>query len=324
VVAVDRLAVVAIDVGGTSLKAGILGPTGLHALRRVPSRRELGPDAVVDNIGSVAAGLIDEGATLGLDVAGIGIVVPGIIDADGVGHLSVTIGWRDLPVRARLAERLGRAVIVGHDVRSGAVAEITFGAAAGARSALFVPIGTGLAAALVVDGVIHPGATFRAGEIGQVHVGRGTTLEAVASARAIAERYAAMAGRAPGSVDAEEVAALVRDGDGVATAVWDVAIDALATVLAAAVALVDVEVLVVGGGLSRAGSTLLAPLAAAMAKELPWRELPRVVGARFGADAGFVGAALDAWRDGAGRDVGELADVVQRAVWDGGDAVVRQ
>ena len=207
--AIDRLAVVAIDVGGTSLKAGVLGPGGLHGLRRVPSRRELGPDAVLDNIASVAAGLIDECATHALDVAGIGIVVPGIIDAEGVGRLSVTMGWHDLPVRRRLADRLGRPVTVGHDVRSGAVAEVTFGAAAGARSALFVPIGTGIAAALVVDGVIHPGTTFRAGEIGQVHVGTATTLEAVASARAIAERYAAIADRAAGSVDAGDVAELV-------------------------------------------------------------------------------------------------------------------
>jgi glucokinase len=323
VTATDRLAVVAIDVGGTSLKAGVLGPAGLHVLRRVPSRRELGPDAVLENIASVAGGLTDECAALGLDIAGVGIAVPGIIDAEGVGRLSVTLGWRDLPVRRRLVERLGRPVTVGHDVRSGAVAEVTFGAAAGARSALFVPIGTGMAAALVVDGVIHPGATFRAGEIGQIHVRPGITLEAVASARAIAERYAATAGREAGSVEAREVAELVRDGDGTAKAVWDAAVDALATVLAAAIALVDVEVLVVGGGLGGAGSTLTAPLAAALARELPWRELPRVVNARFGADAGFIGAALEAWRAGAARDVGELADAVKRAVWDGGDAVVR-
>jgi glucokinase len=324
VIAAGTSAVVAIDVGGTSLKAGILGPAGLHVLRRLPSRRELGPDAVVENIASVAAALTEEAAALGLDVAGIGIAVPGIVDADGVGRLSVTIGWRDVPLRARLAERLRRPVIVGHDVRSGAGAEVTFGAAAGARSALFVPIGTGIAAALAVDGAIDTGATFRAGEIGQIHVRPGTTLEAVASARAIAARYAELAGRQPGTVDAQEVAALVRDGDEVATAVWDVAVDALAGVLAAAVALIDVEVVVIGGGLGRSGSTLLAPLGEAMAKALPWRELPRIVSARFGADAGFVGAALLAWRDGARRDAGELADAVHRAAWDGGDAVVRR
>jgi len=310
----DRLAAVAVDVGGTSLKAGILGPSGLHVLRRVPSRRELGPDAVLDNITAVAAALVDECADLGLDVVGVGVAVPGIVDDDGIGRLSVTMGWHDAPVRRRLAERLDRPVTVGHDVRTAAVAEATFGAAAGAHSALFVPIGTGLAAAVVIDGVIRPGATFRAGEIGQIHVAPGRTLERVASARAIAERYVAATGRAVGSVDASDVAALVVGGDPAATAVWRDAVDALATVLAGAVAMLDIEVLVVGGGLCRSGDTLTVPLAAAMQVALPWRELPRLSAARFAADAGFVGVALEAWRV-AGRDVSELADAVNATAW---------
>jgi glucokinase len=313
----DRLAVVAVDVGGTSLKAGILGPAGLRVLRRVPSGREHGPDAVLDNIAAVVAGLVDECSALGLDVAGVGVAVPGIVDGTGVGELSVTMGWRDLPVRQRLAERLGRPVSVGHDVRTACVAEATFGAAAGAVSALFVPIGTGLAAAVVVDGVILRGATYRAGEIGQILVAPGTTLEAVASARAIAERYGAVTGRAAGSVDAGDVAALVDQGDAEAVAVWAAAVDALAGVLADAVATLDVEVLVIGGGLGRSGETLTTPLRAAMSVRLPWRDLPPIVTARFGADAGFVGAVIEAWRTAAGRDVDELAAAIAAAPWDG-------
>ena len=318
----DRLAVVAVDVGGTSLKAGILGPAGLHVLRRVPSGRQLGPDAVLDNIATVAAALVDECAEQRLDVVGVGVAIPGIVDDSGIGRLSVTMGWRDVPVRQRLAERLDRPVKVGHDVRTGAVAEATFGAAAGAHSALFVPIGTGVAAAVVVDGVIRPGATFRAGEIGQIHVAPGRTLERIASARAIAERYAAATGQLASTVDASDVAALVRDGDPTATAVWAEAVDALATVLAGVVALLDVEVLVIGGGLGRAGDTLTTPLIAAMAAALPWRDLPRLVAARFAADAGFVGAALDAWRV-AGRDVAELADAVNSTAWGAADKVTQ-
>ena len=75
--AVDRLAVVAVDVGGTSMKAGILGPAGLHVLRRVPSGRQRGPDAVLDNIATVAAALVDECAERRLDVVGVGVAVPG-------------------------------------------------------------------------------------------------------------------------------------------------------------------------------------------------------------------------------------------------------
>jgi hypothetical protein len=68
----ERVAVVAVDVGGSTLKAGIFGPSGLHVLRRVPSGRQLGPEAVLDNITSVAAGLVDECSRLDLDVAGAG------------------------------------------------------------------------------------------------------------------------------------------------------------------------------------------------------------------------------------------------------------
>jgi glucokinase len=318
----DRLAVAAIDVGGTSLKAGILGPAGLRVLRRVPTGRQLGPGAVLDNIAAVAAGLVDECSEAGLDVAGVGVAVPGIVDDTGVGRLSVTMGWRDVPVREPLEERLGVPVTVGHDVRTGAVAEATFGAAGGADSSLFVPIGTGLSAAVVIHGVIHPGATFRAGEIGQIFVGPGKTLETVASARAISERYAALSGRSVGSVDAREVASLVREGDPIATNVWSTGVAALARVVAAAVATLDVEVLVIGGGLGRSGETLTAPLAEALAAELPWRELPRIVTARFAADAGFVGAALEAWRLAAGRDVAELADAIESTSWDRSDEVV--
>jgi glucokinase len=315
----ERLAIVAVDVGGTSLKAGIFGPGGLHVLRRVPSGRHLGPFAVLDNLTTVAAGLVGECAMLDLEVAGVGVAIPGIVDEAGVGRLSVTMGWRDLPVRQHLVERLARPVAVGHDVRTGGVAEATFGAAASARSALFVPIGTGLSAALIIDGVIYPGATLRAGEIGQILVAPDATLEAVATARAIAERYAAAVGATAPPVEAREVAALVAEGDPIATAVWTAAVDALAGVLAAAVAMVDVEVLVVGGGLGRSGTTLTIPLAAAMAAALPWRDVPPIVAARFAADAGFVGAALEAWRHAAGRDVAELGAAVEATSWDSAD-----
>jgi hypothetical protein len=69
--------------------------------------------------------------------------------------------------------------------------------------------------------------------------------------------------------------------------------------------------------------TLTSPLAAAMATELPWRELPQIVTARFAADSGFVGAALEAWRSAAGRDVADVAAAVMSATWDRGDEVVR-
>jgi glucokinase len=323
---VDR-AVVAVDVGGTTMKAGILGPAGVHDLRRVPTGRERGPDAVLETLRDVAAELLDDCAAEGLDPVAVGVAVPGIVDDQGVGRYSVTLGWRDLPVRARLEESLSRPVLVEHDVRAGAAAEAAFGAAAGERTALFLPVGTGISAAIVRDGVVAPGDTFQAGELGQVlvpapRIGAATrddalvTLEQTSSARAIAERYARACGRPlDGSTTAVTVARAVADGDECATAVWHEAVDRLGAVLATTVTALDPGTIVLGGGLSRAGATLVEPLREAIARYLTWRSVPRLVPARFADDAGFVGCAIRAWRDLAGLDVVELADALGREGW---------
>jgi glucokinase len=283
--------VVAVDVGGTTIKAGVLTDGGATAMRRVPTRVDEGPDAVVDRIIAITAELVDQAAVDHVDIAAAGVVIPGIVDETaGIGRLAVNLGWHDVPLRERLVDRLGGAVIVGHDVRAAALAESRWGSAAGHSSALFVPIGTGIAATLVVAGEIWPGAAFQAGEIGQVPVGEGT-LETVASGHSIAARY--MAAAPPGTaVTAADVIQRAEEGDQLAAAVWQQALASLADVLASAVAMLDPAVIVVGGGVSRAGPALLDPLRAGLTSRLPWRRPPALTTARFGDDAGWVGAAL--------------------------------
>ena len=283
--------VVAVDVGGTTIKAGVLTDGGPAAMRRVPTGVDDGPDAVVDRIVAITAEAVDRAAVDHIDVGAVGVVIPGIVDETaGIGRLAVNLGWRDVPLRERLVDRIGCAVIVGHDVRAAALAESRWGAAAGQSSALFVPIGTGIAAALVVAGEIMPGAAFQAGEIGQVPVGAGT-LETMASGRSIAARYTAAA--PPGTaVTAADVIRRAEQGDELAAAVWQQALAALADVLASAVAMLDPAVIVIGGGVSRAGAAVLDPLRAGLTSRLPWRRPPALTTARFGDGAGWVGAAL--------------------------------
>lgn len=308
-------AVIAVDVGGTSIKAGILAGREPVACRRVATGAGEGPDAVVERIVAVAAESRQEAARRGLSVAGAGVVVPGIVDeAAGVAHLAVNLGWRDVDLRGRLAATLHCPVAVGHDVRAGARAEACWGAAAGYPSALFVPIGTGIAAAFVIDGEVYRGAAYQAGEIGQISVGE-VTLEAIASGQAIAGRYGAA--RGPGtSVTAADVVERAGRGDAVAIAVWRDALTSLADVLAGAIAMVDPAVTVIGGGVARAGAALLAPLRAELAARLAWRPAPVVSAARFGDAAGWVGAAVLA-RTAAGLEIVEsIADAeVQSLVW---------
>jgi glucokinase len=298
--------VVALDVGGTTMKGAIVGPDGATRgpLRR-PTPHDQGPDAVVDSVGATLDELLEDARRRGLEVAAAGVVVPGIVDeARGVAVFSANLGWRDLPLRALLEARTGLPVGLGHDVRAGALAEATLGAARDVRDMLFVPVGAGVAAAAIVDGRLLVAGGY-AGEIGHLQVdpggepchcgGRGC-VETVASGAALARRYAARTGRPVAGAAA--VAARVREGDPDAVAVWADAVAALAHGLAAAVAVLAPRLVVVGGGLAGAGDLLLRPLSESLLARLSPRgaRAPRLVLAALGDQAGCLGAALLARR----------------------------
>jgi glucokinase len=185
-------------------------------------------------------------------------------------------------------------------MRACGLAELTYGGARGARDAAIIPIGTGIAAALIADGRYLSGGGY-AGEIGHVDVGHGEPcpcgghgcLELLASAAAIARRYTARTGT---EVDgAAAVARLVDAGDPDALAVWIDAVGALATGVVWLATALGPEVVVIGGGLSRAGDTLLSPLRAAVEARLTFQRRPRVIPAELGDEAGTLGAALLGW-----------------------------
>lgn len=287
--------VVAVDVGGTTVKAGLIDDGGrLGAVgRTVTPAAGLDGRPVVDAVEAIARRLAD-----GASLAAVGVVVPGIVDeAAGVAVHAENLGWHDVPLRSLLADRLGCPVAVGHDVRAGGLAEHRAGALRGARNAVFLPVGTGIAAALVLDGRVFAGDGY-AGEIGHVDVGHALPcacgghgcLEAIASAAAVARRYSAATGAAVGG--SRDVAVLVRRGDPAAVAVWDEALDALAAGLALLTGVVAPTVVAVGGGLGESADLVLEPLAARLKARLTFQRPPRIVAAELGDRAGCVGAGL--------------------------------
>ncbi|PSJ24928.1 sugar kinase, partial [Streptosporangium nondiastaticum] len=166
--------VIALDVGGTAIKAALIGPDHelLHEARR-PTGREQGPEAVVAGILEFAAELAAAGeAAYGEPAAAAGLAVPGIVDAAaGTAVYAANLGWRDVPLRDLLSRRLGGTpVALGHDVRTGGLAEGRLGAGEGADRFLFVALGTGIAGAIGIDGRIEAGAHGCAGEIGHIAV----------------------------------------------------------------------------------------------------------------------------------------------------------
>ncbi|WP_051844588.1 ROK family protein [Streptomyces globisporus] len=300
----ERDCVIALDVGGTSMKAALLDRDlkALHTVRRATPRR-WGPDAVIAEIVAVLRDLERNASTREFTVRGAGVVVPGIVDEDTrTAVYSANLGWRDLPLAAFLEATSGLPVALGHDVRAGGIAECRLGAARGAQDVWFVPIGTGISAAVFCDG--RPvRARGYAGELGHVVVepggepcacGARGCLETVASAHAVASAYSARSGRQADGAAA--VAAMLAQGDPDARAVWDRAVEALAAALTTATTLFAPEVVVLGGGLAEAGGLLLDPLRVALARRLTFQRRPELVLAELGDMAGCLGAGLAAWQ----------------------------
>ncbi|GAA3164787.1 ROK family protein [Streptomyces ramulosus] len=298
--------VIALDVGGTGMKAALAGADGtlLYEARR-PTGRERGTDAVIEAVLGFAAELRDIGlARFGTPAAAAGVAVPGIVDERaGIAAYSANLGWRDLPLRDLLSRRLGGVpVALGHDVRTGGLAEGRIGAGRDAGRFLFVPLGTGIAGAIGIEGRIETGAHGSAGEIGHIVVrpggrrcgcGQHGCLETVASAAAVGRAWAEACGDP--SAGAADAAKAVASGDPRAAAVWQDAVDGLADGLVTGLTLLDPQTLIIGGGLAEAGDTLFVPLREAVAARVTFQRLPSIVPAALGDAAGCLGAGLLAW-----------------------------
>lgn len=278
------MAAIGIDVGGTTIKVCLVAPDG----RRLGEHRVPTPRGVTELVAEVAE-QVTRVRREHPGSHGVGVVVPGVVDeATGTAVHSVNLGWRDVPMRDLLCVALGEPVAFGHDVRAGALAEARWGA--GAPDMLYVPVGTGIAAAVVLGGRTVGGPLT--GEIGQLLVpddGALVPLEQVASAAAVARRF----GRRTGTevAGAAAVAERARAGDPRAREVIEGAMTVLGDALATSVALLGPVRIVVGGGLAGAGELVLAPLRAALARRLTLTPVPEVVVATLGSWSQALGAA---------------------------------
>ncbi|MDP9824488.1 ROK family protein [Kineosporia succinea] len=276
---------VGIDVGGTSVKGVLLGDDGsILAVHRLPTPS---PDPTGKGVVETVAAVRD--ALTGDHALPVGVALPGVVDEDhGLAVVSVNLGWRDLPMRDLLSERLGVNVALSHDVRAGGVAEARTGAAQGVDGVVaFLPVGTGIAAAVLIDGKPLVSGGW-AGEIGQLLITSGDfagqRLEEVASARATALRA--------GVASARDVASAAARGSETSQQVWNETVTVLADALAGLSATVAPSVIVIGGGLALAGRQLIEPLSTELARRLPGLRLPELVAAAHGDAAAAVGAAL--------------------------------
>ncbi|MFI6507882.1 ROK family protein [Streptosporangium sp. NPDC050855] len=319
--------VVALDVGGTSMKGGLVTRSGeIVRTGRRATPRDRGPDAVIAEIRSFISDLAASGDG---PPAGVGLAVPGLVTAETAVY-SANIGWRDVPATDLVP--LDVPVRLGHDVRTGGLAESVLGAGRELSDFLFLPIGTGIAGTTILRGEPYAGSAGWAGEIGHIPVlpegercacGQIGCLETYASASAVARRYSARLGTSPvypplpgsvtaagqGPVTAERVAALTAAGDPLATEIWGDAVEALSLALATYTLLLDPSAIVLGGGLAEAGPLLTVPLAERLGARLAFREAPPLRRAALGMSAGMLGAALLGWYAAGVTDAGDTWSV---------------
>ncbi len=302
---------VGVDVGGTKIAAGVVDEDGTVLEQvRVPSpsrdaRRLL--DIVVEMV---------EDLRIRHRVSAVGLGAAGFVRADRRGLIfAPNLQWGEEPMGDVLEHRLGLPVVVENDGNTAAWAEYVFGAGRGVPDQVTIVIGTGLGGGLILGGSLYRGGQGVASEVGHIGLvrggrpcacGRHGCWEQYASGSALTAdaRRAAAQGSAPGllkaaggqadAVTGRLVTALAQAGDPDALGLFGRLGDAMGEGIATLVAVLDPDLVVLGGGVSQAGDLLLEPVLAALGREVTGRghrPVPAVVLAALGNDAGLIGAA---------------------------------
>ncbi|MEU3493675.1 ROK family protein [Kitasatospora cineracea] len=298
----------ALDVGGTKIAGAVVDTDGKVLVRseRPTPAKEPAP-VVMAAVTAVLDELAAHAAWRNVTCLGVGSAGPVDTAAGTVSPVNIP-GWRGFPlvaeIRAHPALAPGIEPVLVGDAVAMTAAEHWKGAARGADNALCLVVSTGVGAGLVLDGRLHPGPTGNAGHLGHISVelegdhcpcGSRGCVELLAAGPAIA-RYATAAGWQPPAgteATAATAAASARDGDPAALAAFDRAGRALAAGIAATASLVELDLAVIGGGVSQAGDLLFAPLRRHLDTyaALDFTRNLQVVPARLALDAGLIGAA---------------------------------
>ncbi len=264
-----------VDIGGTTIKMSLFEMTG-HMVDKweIPTNTSDHGSSILDDVAAVIEGRLVSDGISKEDVEGIGIGVPGPVVEDSVVVCCVNLGWGRVDVAKELSEKTGLKVRVGNDANVAALGEMWQGGGKGYKNVIMITLGTGVGGGIIIDGKIINGSNGAGGEIGHVFVdeteeekcgcGKCGCLEQYASATGIvrlAKRALAADGRDSAlrsveNLSAKAVADAAKAGDVLALEVLEKMGKILGTALANAACIVDPEVFVIGGGVSKAGTII--------------------------------------------------------------------
>ena len=305
------------DLGATSIGVGIADLSGnLIEQHEEPADITMGPEAILGRVDALFAGLSERADHSLGELWGIGLGVPGPVEFATGRPTSPPImpGWDDYPVRERFTDRHAVPVWVDNDVNLMALGEYRAGAARGHDAAIFVKVGTGIGAGILIDGKLHRGAQGSAGDVGHIQVtddpeiicrcGNVGCLEALAGGAALARQgtRAARDGRSPllarllaerGRIEATEVGWAAAHGDAASRELIGMAGRRIGRMVATLVNALNPSLVVIGGGVTGVGDSLIAAVRETVyARSLPLatRDL-LIVRSSLGDEAGRIGAA---------------------------------
>lgn len=309
---------IGIDLGGTKIAAGIVDENGkiIHK-DSLPTGRTRESQAIVDDICLIIEKMLADTKISKEEIHSVGIGSPGSLDREkGMIIANFNLGFRYVRIREEIQKVINVAVFVENDANCAAIAESIAGTAKGAEHAIIVTIGTGIGGGIIVNNKLYIGVNGAGGELGHVVIcldgepctcGRKGCWEAYSAAPALIRQTKAMAEKYPSSkiwelidgnldkVDAKVAFDAAKLGDEAGLKVVDKYIDLFAEALSNMVNIFQPEVIAIGGGVSKEGEYLLAPLREKMKGRTFFigdLQSTRIVEAQMGNDAGIVGAAL--------------------------------
>jgi glucokinase len=296
-----------LDIGGTKIAAGVVDEGGgVSGFLTEPTLAERGPRDGLERLFELGRQAVAAATASWDEIDGIGIGCGGPLDsASGLLIAPLHLpDWTNLPIAQLAAEALGRPAVLDNDATAAAAAEFLYGAGRGTLNMVYLTISTGVGGGVVLDGKLHRGTSGNGGELGHVTVdwrgrvcggcGRRGCLEAYVSGTSIAERAAEAGMHGATAADVVEAA---RAGLEPAATVWAESCEALACGILSIANLFEPELVVIGGGVSRAGDLLLAPVRELVQAQSrgPLRRPMDIVTAQLGDVVGVAGAAAVAY-----------------------------
>ena len=300
-----------VDVGGTTVKLGLFDESGMVLDKwEIPTRTESSGVNILPDIATSIQSKMSEKAIAEEDVAGVGVGAPGPVDGNGIIHKAVNLGWSEMNLKKELTQLLGgMRVEGGNDANVAALGEMWKGGGQGYENLVAVTLGTGVGGGIIINGKIMTGATGSGGEIGHIHVedeeteacgcGNYGCLEEYASATGItrlANRKLKQSDKDSvlrnGEVSAKAVFDAVKAGDELAIEIAKQFGDYLGKGLAVIAGVINPEIFVIGGGVSKAGDVLFDYIRPSFDKTVfHGCKDTKFALATLGNDAGIYGAA---------------------------------